>query len=78
MDIKAIIGGALGLLIAAIILTTYTWQIDVVENYTTNVPYKYEQQLVRTQQVSEFPWFWNKVTQVQYLDKLPTTLRSGF
>jgi len=69
MDIKAIIGGALGLLIAAIILTTYTWQIDVVENYTTNVPYKYEQQLVRTQQVSEFPWFWNKVTQVQYLVK---------
>jgi NADH:ubiquinone oxidoreductase subunit len=66
MDIRAIVGGAIGLLIAAIVLTTYTWQIDVVEYYSTDIPYTYEQQLVRTQQVSEVPWFWNKVTQVQY------------
>jgi hypothetical protein len=58
---------AFGLLIAAIVLTSYTWQIPVIENYTTEVPYQYKQELVRTQQVSEAIWFWNKVTQVQYI-----------
>ncbi len=67
MDPRAIIGTAIGLVFAAIIMTTATWEIDVVETYYTQEPYSYEQELVREKQVPNTPFFWLQVTQVQHL-----------
>ena len=69
MDIRAIVGIALGLVIAAIVLTAVTWPIEVVEPYYTSEPYHYEQTLVREKQVTRWPWFWQTKTQGQYLVK---------
>lgn len=69
MDPRVIIGGAIGLVVAAMILTTVTWEIEVEETYYTKEPYSYEQELVREKQVSMIPWFWIKVTQTQYIIK---------
>ena len=64
---RAIVGVALGLVMAAIVLTTVTWPIDVVEPFYTSEPYHYEQILVREKQVTRWPWFWQAKTQAQYL-----------
>ena len=66
---QAIIGTVIGLVFAAILLTTITWEIDVVEPYYTKEAYHYEQTFVREKQVPNFPWFWQEVTQAQYLVK---------
>ncbi len=76
MDPRAIIGGAVALVVAAMVITTVTWEIEVEETRYTNEPYTYEQELVREKQVSKIPWFWIKITQVQYLIK-NTDVREG-
>ncbi|MCJ7790881.1 MAG: hypothetical protein MUP49_00450 [Dehalococcoidia bacterium] len=68
-DSGGIIGAAIGLVFAAIIVTVVTWDIDVVEPYYTSEPFHYELKLVREKQVPDFPWFWQEVTQAQYLVK---------
>ena len=68
-DPKAIVGTIVGLILAAMLVTTITWEIEVVEPYYTTEPYHYEQTLVRETQVPNFPWFWQEVTQAQYLVK---------
>lgn len=78
MDPRAIIGGAIGLVIAAIILTTYTWEIEVEETRYTKEPFSYEQELIREKQVTNCPWFWQKVTQVQYMVKNTDTGKGTF
>ena len=69
MNPQLIIYTAIALVVAAIILTTVTWEIEEVETYYTTEPYSYEQELVREKQVRNFPFFWQKVTQIQYLVK---------
>jgi hypothetical protein len=69
MNAQAIVGTAVGLVLAAIIMSTVTWEIDVVETYNASEPYSYEQELVRVKQVQNWPWFWQQVTQAQYLVK---------
>ena len=78
MDPRVIIGTAIGLVVAAIILTTYTWEIEVEETRYTEKPYSYEQELIREKQVTNWPWFWQKVTQVQYLVKNTDTDEGTF
>jgi len=68
-DPKAIVGTIVGLILAAMLVTTITWEIEVVEPYYTIEPYHYEQTLVRETQVPNFPWLWQEVTQAQYLVK---------
>ncbi len=69
MNPQLIIYTAIALVVAAIIMTTVTWEIEEVETYYTDEPYSYEQELVREKQVRNFPWLWQKVTQIQYLVK---------
>jgi len=69
VDPRVIIGTAIALVIAAVVLTTHTWEIEVVETYYAEEPYSYEQELVREKQVTNWPWFWQDCTQVQYLVK---------
>ena len=66
---QAIIYTAIALVIAAILMSTITWEIDVVEPYYTSEPYQYEQTLVREKQVIDWPRFWQTATQGQYLVK---------
>jgi hypothetical protein len=68
-DPIAIVVTMIVLILAAMLATTITWDIDVVEPYYTSEPYHYEQTLVREIQVTNFPWFWQEVTQAQYLVK---------
>lgn len=67
MDARAILSVVIVLVIAAIVLTTTTWEIEVDEPYYTSEPYNYEQTLVREKQVIRWPWFWQTTTQGQYL-----------
>lgn len=69
MNPQLIISTAIALVVAAIIMTTVTWEIEEVETYYIDEPYSYEQELVREKQVRNFPWVWQKVTQIQYLVK---------
>ena len=69
MNMQYIVYTAIGLVLAAIIMSTVTWEIEVVETYYVEEPYSYEQELVREKQVTNWPWFWQDVTQVQYLVK---------
>ncbi len=69
MSSAQIISIAAAFVIAAIIMSTITWEIDVVEPYLASEPYHYEQTLVRERQVPNCPWFWQEVTQAQYLVK---------
>ncbi len=66
---QPIIGTAIALVVAAILMTTITWEIDVEETYYIQEPYSYEQELVREKQVPNTPFFWWEVTQVQHLVK---------
>lgn len=78
MDPRVIIGTAIALVVAAIIMTTVTWEIEVEETHYTEEPYSYEQELIREKQVTNWPWFWQKVTQVQYLIKNTDTNKGTF
>jgi len=66
---QPIIGTAIALVFAAILMTTITWEIEEVETYYADEPYSYEQELVREKQAPNYPWFWDEVTQTQYLVK---------
>lgn len=68
MNLPTIVTTAVGIVIAAIILSTTTWDVEEVETYFTYEPYTYEQALVREDQVRKFPWF-SEVTRVQYIVK---------
>ena len=78
MDPRTIIGTAIVLLVAVIILTTYTWEIEVEATRYIAEPYSYEQELIREKQVTNWPWFWQKVTQVQYMVKNTDTGEGTF
>ena len=78
MDPRAIISTAVGLVVAVIILTTVTWEIGVEETRYTTEPYTYEQEFIREKQVINWPWFWQKVTQVQYSVKNTDTDEGAF
>ena len=69
MKLRAIIGGAVALVVTVMVITTVTWEIEVEETRYVNEPYTSEQELVREKQVTNYPWFWQDVTQVQYLIK---------
>ena len=69
MSAQGIITTVIAIIVAAILMSTITWQIDVVEPYYTSEPYHYELTLVRQQQVTKPPWFWQTATQAQYLVK---------
>jgi hypothetical protein len=69
MNAQGIIAVVVAVIVAAILMSTVTWQIDVVEPYYTSEPYHYEQTLVREKQVTKLPWFWQTATQAQYLVK---------
>ena len=77
MDIR-IIGIAIALVFAAVLFTTHTWEIDVTETYYVEEPYSYEQEVVREKQVPNMPWFWQQVTQVQYLVKNTDAKKGSF
>lgn len=62
------IGGAIGLVVTLIILSTPLIPIQEVITHYTPEPYSFEQELVREKQVRPFPWIW-EVTQAQYLIK---------
>lgn len=62
-----IISIAIGILIASIILSTSTWEVQEEETYITYKPYTYEQSVVRVQQVRKLLIF--QVTQAQYMVK---------
>ncbi len=68
MDPRAIIPTAFGVIIAAIMMSTITWDVQEVETYFTSEPYTYEQSLVRENQIRKFPWFY-EVTRAQYIIK---------
>jgi hypothetical protein len=78
MSIQAIIYTAIGLVVAAIILTTITWEIDVQETRYIQEPYTYEEELIREKQVINWPWFWQKATEVQYSVKNTDTDEGTF
>ncbi|MFH1016463.1 MAG: hypothetical protein V1771_05635 [Chloroflexota bacterium] len=73
---KIVVTG-LALLIVAIMWSTTTWDVPVVETYYTSQPYNYEQSFVRVNQVRNFPWI-NEVTQVQYMVKNTDTQKGTF
>lgn len=69
MDARAggIITGGLAIIIFLIMMTTVTWDVQVVEKYTQYQYYDYTQSLIRTNQVrAGFLWL-DEVTQAQYL-----------
>ncbi len=66
---QVIVGSALAVIIALILMTTYTWEIEVEKPYPVIEPYHYEQIFVRETQVPNFPLVWQSVTQTQYLIK---------
>lgn len=68
MDPRAIVTTAVCIVIAAIIMSTVTWEVQEVETYFTHEPYTYEQSLVRVNQIRKFPWIY-EVTQAQYIVK---------
>jgi len=68
MNWQIIVPIALFLVIAAIIMSTVTWEVEEVETYFTSEPYTYEKSLIRENQVRNFPWI-NEVTRVQYMVK---------
>ncbi len=64
---QGIIYTGLAIIIFLIMMTTVTWDIQVVEPYVRYEPYTYTQSLVRTNQVQAgFLWL-NNVTQAQYI-----------
>ncbi len=65
MNGQAIIYTAVALVVAALIMSTVTWEIEEVETYYVDEPYSYKQELVREKQVRNLPWFWQEVTQTQ-------------
>lgn len=69
MNPQTIIPTAIFLVVAAIIMSTVTWEVEEVETYYADEPYTYKQELVREKQVPNLPWFWQEVTQTQYLVK---------
>jgi hypothetical protein len=69
MDKRAIslISIGFGIIIFLIMMTTVTWDVQVVEKYTRYEPYTYSQSLIRTNQVhAGFLWL-KEVTQAQYI-----------
>ena len=55
MDPRAIIPTVLFVIIALIIMSTITWEVQEVETYFTYEPYTYEQSLVRVNPTRNFP-----------------------
>lgn len=68
MNPQRIVITAVCLVVAAIIMSTVTWEVQEVETYFTSEPYTYEQPLVRVSQIRKFPWIY-EVTQAQYMVK---------
>lgn len=68
MDPRAIIPTVLFVIIAFIMMSTITWEVQEVETYFTYEPYTYEQSLVRVNQTRNFPWIY-EATQAQYIVK---------
>ena len=65
MLLKAAAGTALGMILFATILSTYTWDVQETQTYLIYEPYTYEDTLIRSSQTRPFPWI-NEVTQAQY------------
>jgi hypothetical protein len=70
LDPRIVIPGAIGLVIALIILSSPLIDVEEVKTEITYQPYSYEQSFIRESQIQKFtfPWF-SKVTQVQYMVK---------
>ena len=66
-DPRTLVIGALCLIVAVMMITTVTWEVQEVETYLTYEPYSYEKSLVRESQVPK--WLFLEATQAQYMVK---------
>lgn len=70
LDPRIVIPGAIGLVVALIILSSPLIDVEEVKTDIRHQPYSYEQSLIRESQRQKFmfPWF-AEVTQAQYMVK---------
>ncbi len=75
MNLQTIVIGVFGTILAVMLATTITWEVEEIETYFTSEPYTYEHSLVREEQTPKFLWF-GGVTQVQFIVR-NTDIREG-
>jgi len=74
---QSILLGALGIIIAVMMASTVTWEIEETETYFVSEPYTYEKELVNEIQRHKFLWFF-EITQVQYSIKNTDSIKGRF